>query len=187
VTRTSPLPRRPKTSCLVALFGLYLLLLAWIVLWKLGLPWIGVLRAIKLVPFAASGDAGPSEPSEVLANLVLFVPFGVYLCLLAPSWRWWKVAGVATGTSLLLEVTQYVLGIGSSDITDVIMNAAGTLAGFGLLALVRQRLQARTATVMTWVCSIGTILAVVVSGIFVTAPLRWGPPGGTMTAPHIMP
>ena len=44
----------------------YLVLLAWVVLWKLEVPWIGeaatLLRPLKLVPFVSSGDAGASAP-----------------------------------------------------------------------------------------------------------------------------
>jgi hypothetical protein len=68
------------------------------------------------------------------------------------------------------------LAVGSSDVTDLVVNTAGGLAGIGLLALARRRLQARTATVMTRVCLIGTVLALLASGTFVASPLRYAPP-----------
>ena len=71
-------------------------------------------------------------------NILLFIPFGLYLGLLAPSWRWWKATGVFVGASLVLEVIQHLLSTGSFDITDVIVNTAGGLAGLGLLALARR-------------------------------------------------
>ncbi|WP_242609576.1 VanZ family protein [Agromyces ramosus] len=177
-TRETPLAgvRNPMPA-LIAVFAVYLVLLAWIVLWKLDVPWIGgVQRVIKLVPFVPSGGDGASAPSEVVANLLLFVPFGVYLGLLAPSWPWWRVAGTVAGASLSLEATQYVLAIGSSDVTHLIVNAAGSLVGIGVLALARRRLQARTAAVMGRICSIGTVLAVLACGILVASQLRYGPP-----------
>ena len=128
------------------------------------------------MPFVRTAEAGPSAPVEVVVNLALFVPFGVYLGLLAPSWAWWKAAGTIAEASLVLEATQYILGIGSSDVTDVVVNTAGGLAGLGLLALARRKLQARTAAVMTRVCAIGTVLAVLAVGIFVASPLRYLPP-----------
>jgi glycopeptide antibiotics resistance protein len=163
---------------LVVLFAVYLVLLAWIVLWKLEVPYVGggALRQIKFVPFASSAGAGASAPSEVVGNVVLFVPFGLYVGLLAPSWPWWKAVGAAAGASLFLELAQYVLAVGRSDITDVIVNTAGGAVGIGLLALARRGLGARTVTVMTWVCSIGTVLALLASGIFVASPLRYAPP-----------
>ena len=162
---------------LVALFGVYLLLLAWVVLWKLQMPYVGegALRHIKLVPFAPTAEDGASDPLEVIANVTLFVPFGLYLGLIAPSWRWWKVAGVVAGTSLLFEVTQWVLSVGSCDITDLIVNTAGGVAGLGLLALARRRLHDRTGTVLTRACSIGTMLVVVAAGMFIASPVHYAP------------
>ena len=121
--------RRPVL--LVVLFVLYLVLLVWIVLWKLEIPWIGggSQRQIKLVPFVRTDDAGPTAPFDLVANIALFVPFGLYLGLLVPSWRWWNVAGALVGASVALEVAQYLLAVGRSDITDVVVNTAGGLAG----------------------------------------------------------
>ncbi|MEL4317522.1 VanZ family protein [Leifsonia sp. YIM 134122] len=170
-------PQRTSTS-LVVLFGTYLALLAWIVLWKLDVPWIGgVQRVIKIVPFAATSGNGASAPLEVAMNLVIFIPFGVYLGLLAPRWSWWKVGASAAGASLALEITQYVLAIGSTDVTDVVVNTAGGLAGLGLLALARRHSAVTTST-MTRICSIGTVGAVLASAIFVAAPLHMTPPDG---------
>lgn len=175
-------PTRPRTgitTLFVAGFVVYFLLLAWIVLWKLQIPWIGGdgRRIVKLVPFAPTGGAGASEPVEIVINFFLFVPLGLYLGLLAPAWKWWKAAGAVAGASLALEVAQYVLAVGSTDVTDLVTNTAGGLAGIGVLALARRRLRTRTATVMTRVCSLVTVFALVVSGLFVASPLRFAPPG----------
>jgi glycopeptide antibiotics resistance protein len=162
---------------LSVLFGVYLVLLAWIVLWKLELPYIGeaagLPRPIKLVPFIPSAEAGGSAPLEVVANVVLFVPFGLYLGLLAPRWPWWKASGVFVGASLILETIQYLLSTGSFDTTDVIVNTTGGLAGIGLLALARRRFQARTIAVMTRGCLAGTVVALLAIGIFVASPLHY--------------
>ena len=170
---------------MVVLFVVYLVLLAWIVLWKLDIPWVGggAQRQIKLVPFVRTADAGPTAPFDLIANIALFVPFGLYLGLLAPSWRWWKVTGALVASSVVLEVVQYVLAVGRSDITDVIVNAAGGLVGFGLLAVARHRYQARTAVVMTRVCLIGTVLAVVAIAVFVALPLRYASPRDVAVSP----
>jgi glycopeptide antibiotics resistance protein len=166
------------------LFVVYLVLLVWIVLWKLEVPWVGggAQRQIKLVPFVRTADAGPTAPFDLVANIALFAPFGLYLGLLAPSWRWWRVAAVLVGASLALEVAQYVLAVGRSDITDVIVNTAGGLAGFALLVMARRRYQARTAAVMTRFCVVGTVLAVVAVAVFVALPLRLASPRNVATA-----
>lgn len=171
------LSERAKRRMLVAAFAVYLVLLAWIILWKLAVPWIGgaafLPHPIKLVPFFPEGDAGASAPLEVLVNVALFVPFGVYLRLLAPRWRWWAVTGVFVGASLLLETTQHLLSIGSFDISDVISNTIGGLLGVGLFALAHRRFRARTTTVMTRICLIFTLVFLLGSAIFIASPLRF--------------
>ena len=170
-------PFRLGGHVLVVLFVVYLVLLVWAVVWKLDVPYVGeaalLPRPIKLIPFVPSAEAGASAPLEVVANFVLFVPFGVYLGLLAPTWPWWKWTGVLVGASFVLEATQHLLSTGSFDTTDIIVNTVGGLAGVGLLALARRRLQARTAAVMTRVCLIGTVVSLLAIGIFVASPLHY--------------
>lgn len=161
------------------LFVVYLVLLTWIILWKLEMPWVGeaalLPRPIKLIPFVPSGDAGASAPIEVVINVLLFIPFGLYLGLLAPSWQWWKAMGIFIAASLVLETIQHLISTGSFDTTDVIVNTAGGLAGFGLLIWARRGLQARTAVVMTRVLAIATALALIAVAIFIASPLHYGP------------
>ena len=165
--------RPPTRTAQVALFVVYLVILVWTVLWKLEVPWTGGDTMVKLVPFVAAGGAGASAPVEVVANLVLFIPLGIYLGLLAPRWPWWVAAVTIAGASVALEVTQYVLAVGRSDTTDVIVNTVGGLVGLGLLALARHTLAARTATVMTQICSIATVLALLGGGLYLASP--WQP------------
>jgi len=133
------------------LFAVYLTLLVWTVLFKLHAPFIGRddMRQVKLVPFAAGEGFGPSSTLEVMLNLLLFIPFGVYLGMLA---RRWPVIGAAltiASTSFALEVTQYVLAVGSSDVTDVIVNTAGGVVGLAIARVVRGRGVARLGVIMT--------------------------------------
>lgn len=126
-----------------ASFAMYLGLLIWLVLFKLQMPYVGepAERAIKLVPFIATADAGSNAPYELFANLVIFVPCGFLLGLLVPRWPWFAAAVVTTfalaAISLGLEVGQYVLAVGKSDVTDVLVNTAGGLIGLVAVAVVR--------------------------------------------------
>ena len=186
---------------LVGMFVAYLALLTWIVLWKLEIPFVGdgTERQVKLVPFVATARAGASAPVEVLANVLLFVPFGVYLGLLAPSSRWWRLAGAIAGVSLFFEVAQYVLAVGRSDLSDVVANTGGGLLGLALVGLVRLRLRDGTHPVMTRVCGAVTVLAVAAVGLFVASPIHYvvhpsedvivcrAPDGNGLSCPQLPP
>ena len=54
---------------------------------------------------------------------------GIYLQMLMPKVKLYAKIMMITGTSFLLETTQYVLAIGRSDITDVLTNTVGGLLG----------------------------------------------------------
>jgi len=183
MTTTALQPEREATPAdaapfrLIMAFALYMLLLVWIVLWKLELPWVGgVDRVIKLVPFLATAEQGASRPSEVIVNLLLFVPFGLFLGLLAPWWSWHRLAGVTAVVSLALEAAQFVLAIGSTDVTDVLVNTAGALIGYGLVALVRHRLPAGGRSILIRICVVGTLAALLAAALFIASPIRFAPP-----------
>lgn len=159
------------------MFVTYLVLLTWVVLWKLEIPFVGdgTERQVKLVPFVATARAGASAPFEVLANVMIFVPSGVYLGLLAPLTRWWRLAGTIAGASLTFEVVQYLLAVGRTDLTDVVANTAGGVVGLALVGMVRLRWPDGTCLVMTRVCAAVTVLWVAAVGLFVVSPLHYGP------------
>lgn len=157
-----------------ALLGIYLVLLGWLVLWKLDTPYVGRIAdgPVNLVPFADSA----SSPAEFGGNVLLFVPLGVYVGLLAPSWQWWKIGALAVAVSLVLESAQFALGLGFPDVADLMANTAGGLAGFGLMLLARRRLHDRTEAVMTWICVGATAVAIVAIAVFIASPSHYRPP-----------
>lgn len=172
-------PSSRRRGILILAFPVYLLLLAWVVLWKLEVPWIGeaaiLARPVKLVPFVASGDAGASAPIEVIINLVIFGPFGLFIGTVAPAWPWWKAGVLILGASVVLEIVQHLISTGSFDTTDLIVNTAGGLAGYGIFVLARRRLGARTPDVMERACIMIAALALVAVVAFVASPLHYGP------------
>ena len=178
--RPRPTPGRGSRAAglLIALFGIYLVLLVWLVLWKFDVPYTdATARVVKLIPFVSNlPEFGPSQPAEVVANLLIFVPFGVYLGLIARSWPWWRSAAVVAAASAGLEIAEYVLAVGSTDITDVIVNTAGGMAGLLLVAAIRRVFRERTTAVMTRMLSILTLLAVLAVALFIASPLHYGPP-----------
>ena len=170
--------KRPPRLVIV-LFVVYLVLLVWAILWKFALPWIGeaagLPHPIKLIPFLPDGEAGVSNPFEVLANILLFVPFGIYLGALVPRWRWWQLTAVFLGASLVLETTQHLIATGSFDTSDLIANTAGGVVGLGILALARRRFGSRLPAVGIKVAVIGTAVALLAIAALIASPFRYAP------------
>jgi glycopeptide antibiotics resistance protein len=168
--------RSGRRTAVILLFVVYLILLVWLVLWKLHAPFIGRedMREIKLIPFAAGDGYGSSSPFEVAGNLAVFVPFGLYLGILLPRWSWWQVGAAATAVSLVFETIQYVTAVGASDITDVISNTAGGLLGFGLLVLARRQLRRDAMPILSGLLTLATVLALVVTAMVVVSYPRLG-------------
>lgn len=75
----------------------------------------------------------PREPAaivfEFLANVALFVPFGLLVSAAAPRWSPWAIIGLGCLVSITIELVQ--LGIPSRvpTISDIIANTAGTAFG----------------------------------------------------------
>lgn len=111
-----------------ALFAAYLLILLWLVLFKFSYDPIGVIRdyqtrSLNLIPFAYANK------SEVVSNIFAFVPFGVMLGVdFKRVLARYKIA-VIFFFSLAVEVIQFALAIGATDITDIIANTLGGVAG----------------------------------------------------------
>ena len=69
--------------------------------------------------------------TEILLNILLFVPMGFLVPALQESFRrWWKVLLLGLGFSLFIECTQLVLHIGCFDTADLVHNALGAVVGF---------------------------------------------------------
>ncbi|WP_181150396.1 MULTISPECIES: VanZ family protein [unclassified Arthrobacter] len=183
---------------MVPLFAIYLVLLGWMVLWKLEIPFVGSgsLRLIKLVPFVAWAESGSSAPVEVGLNLVLFMPFGLYLGLLARAWHWLHAVGLMAGVSLAFEIIQYVLALGSSDATDVIVNTLGGLTGYVFAARLARSARPRIWWKISVLCTVLTVILVLLTALFILSPVRYAPlgaePGSSTTStdypqPRILP
>ena len=133
---------RDKSRCLTyAVFGIYLLLLLWIVLFKLATSVDDILgmrrvRCLNLIPFAGPAILNGSIVfDEIVFNFLVFIPFGMYMRMLLKRRSWLIQLLPPFLASVAFEVVQYVFAIGVSDITDVIMNTAGAATGLAVFAL----------------------------------------------------
>lgn len=106
----------------------YLLFLVWAILWKCGFPFIGdgTQRTINLLTFNNTWW-------EMQFNIAVFIPFGFYLSAAKEELKLMKQIMKAFLFSLALEVMQFILAIGRSDITDLLMNTLGGFIGIAAL------------------------------------------------------
>lgn len=130
---------RKLKLCVSVLFLIYLALLIWIILFKLqfSISDLDTLRSVNLIPFYYDNEIGAGfHMKEVLENLLIFVPMGIYLQMLWFKRRFHIKLIIIAGTSFALEAAQYVLAVGRSDITDLLTNTAGGLLGIALYCIV---------------------------------------------------
>ena len=111
-------------------FGVYFILLIWLVLFKFAtnLSEIPRMRSINLIPFYYNQETN-THLREILYNIIVFVPLGVYVQILKEDWKKAKKCMVVLLTSFLFEVVQFVFAIGASDVTDLIGNTLGGIVG----------------------------------------------------------
>lgn len=152
------------------LFIVYLIVLSWIILFKMELD-ISLLckmnlRSVNLIPFAGSLLVnGKVDVSEIILNIVAFIPFGVYISMLDRRQNIFIKALPIAGVSLLYEIIQYVLKIGASDITDLLGNTLGGILGILFFALAYKILENKIYKVFNTIALTGTILVVCFLGL----------------------
>ena len=138
--------KRKSCQFMLVLFLIYLILLVWIILFKLqfSIHDLDMVRSVNFIPFYYDKEIGTEfHLNEVFENLLIFVPMGIYLQMLLPKGRFHGKLAVIAGTSLLLETAQYVLAIGRSDITDLLTNTTGGLLGLALYCIIARLLRNR--------------------------------------------
>ena len=137
--------RRPSRSTTVArwLLGPYLVALALIVF----LPAEEAGRVTGIIGWAAdvlASFGAPREPSalvlDFVANIVLFVPFGLLVWLAFPRLDWRIVLVSGCLVSVGIEVVQLAIPSRFPAVSDVIANTAGTGVG---IVLIWTRMRAR--------------------------------------------
>lgn len=119
-------------------FGAYLFLLTWLVLFKFAftIEEIPHLRQLNLIPFHyETSVAYITHMKEVIYNILIFVPAGVYFTAFLGKRKWWLGIGASFFVSLTFETVQWIFSIGVSDITDLIGNTLGSGGGSSALCI----------------------------------------------------
>jgi glycopeptide antibiotics resistance protein len=150
----------PRSILTVALFTIYALLLTGIILFKFPFSYddAGGTRVVNLVPLMGSfTETGVLRYGELIENVLIFVPFGIYICMVKGNWSFWKKTLLFLAVTVTFETIQYIFAIGRADITDVLGNTLGGIIGIGVYALLSRVLKNRTNGVVNVVALILTV------------------------------
>lgn len=155
------------------LFALYLLFLTWVVLFKMQTDFAALQtgrRSINLIPFQGSAIVnGKIDLSEIILNVIAFIPFGIYVGALNENWNFLKKAAPAFCFSLFYEFAQYVFGIGASDITDLTGNTLGGMSGILIYWILSKVLKQHAAKAVNILAGIGTAFVFAFSFLLIIA------------------
>lgn len=151
------------------LFLIYLILLAWIILMKTEFSFDQIYRmqSTNFVPFEGTAVYNNQlHYQEIYLNVLIFVPFGIYLSMLKPDWSIIKKVIPIFLVSLSFESLQYIFAIGASDITDLLGNTLGGIIGvvFYLIIYKLMKCKIKTDRFMNLLASLGTIGFILVFG-----------------------
>lgn len=124
-----------------------------------------VSRSINLMPFNDIIN-GYFNKMDVIGNIILFIPLGIYLSMYFKNTRSYRIILRIVLVSLMFEVTQFIFGIGASDITDLITNGLGGVVGIGIYGVIKYLF--KTEIRVKWFVGICSSLVVVgVGGILI--------------------
>ena len=74
--------------------------------------------------------------TEAIMNVIAFIPIGFLLGCSFVSLKWWKVIIIACLFSLGIEILQFIMMRGFSELDDVMHNTLGSMIGYGVYRLV---------------------------------------------------
>ena len=126
--------REDRVSC--AVFAVYLFLLCWLVLFKLGVSAEDIqrLRSLNLIPFYYDSQSSV-HLREVVFNILVFIPAGFYFSAMFFRENIRYAPAAAALVSLSFEILQWIFSLGASDITDLITNTLGGFCGMLLFVM----------------------------------------------------
>lgn len=97
--------------------------------------------------------------SNLLGNIAIFIPMGVYLPLLIRRKSIFANTVCVALISAVVEVLQYIFAVGSADIDDVILNTVGGLIGVSLFRVMELLLKDQTKKAVTILAPVGGIFS----------------------------
>ncbi|MBD8047503.1 MAG: VanZ family protein [Clostridium argentinense] len=120
----------------------YFIVLIWILLFKFSVSLNDILNRafsgeqlqhINLIPFGASGGV-----KEIVYNIIIFVPLGILIEIVNKKSSMIRNVIYILLFSLFIEVSQSILAVGATDITDLLTNTLGGILGILIYTSLRK-------------------------------------------------
>jgi glycopeptide antibiotics resistance protein len=148
----------------IVLFVIYLIALFWILLFKLGVRFSYMEnRKVNLIPFSEPLILnGKIDFGEIIMNVVIFVPLGIYAGILFKRWIFGKNLFFFFLISLIVEGLQFILRVGAFDITDTITNTLGGIIGLMIFKAIEKvfKNSVKAQKFINIIAAIGTALMI---------------------------
>ena len=155
-------------------FGVYCVLLVWIVIFKCTLPDVFSLDFISksvayrfergIVPFSYSFYE--NQGADLFLNIFVFIPMGIYLPLMLKKRYACPIIPIV---SLSFELIQLLTGFGWFDTLDLITNTVGGFIGVGLYVLVRPHVKDELISKINLACTI--IFGLIALAVLIYIPI----------------
>lgn len=120
-------------------------------------------RLVNFIPFFEPLTShGKVDYAEIIMNVVIFVPLGVYSGILFSRWSFARSILFFFLISLFIEGLQFMLRIGAFDITDIITNTLGGIIGLTLVKAIEKVVgdSVKTQKFINTVATIGTVIMI---------------------------
>ena len=147
-----------------ALLIIYLVALFWILLFKLGVRFSYMeKRDVNLIPFRQLFiPNGKIDLAEIILNVVIFIPLGIYAGTLFKRWSFGKNLFFFFLISLLFEILQFIFKIGAFDVTDIITNTIGGIIGLLMFIAIEKLLNnsVKTQKIINIIAATGTVVMI---------------------------
>jgi glycopeptide antibiotics resistance protein len=148
----------------IVLFVIYLIALFWILLFKLGVRFSYMEnRSVNLIPFSEFLILnGKIDFGELIMNVIIFVPFGIYAGVLFKRRMFGKSLFFFFLLSLIIEGLQFIFRLGAFDITDIITNTLGGVIGLMIFKAIEKvfKNSVKAQKFINITASIGTVLMI---------------------------
>lgn len=102
-----------------------------------GLTWYNIIP-FKTITETLKYGITTTAIAQILGNILISVPFGVFIMLFLRNPKWWNMLLFALVLTVAIELSQMIIGLvinnmyRTVDIDDIILNAIGTCLGYGI-------------------------------------------------------